>query len=78
MRNSETALLCEIEGFLEVSGLSPTAFGQEVMGDRHLVHRLRSGKSSVTLKTADKIRSFMREWKLKRRPNKRVEARLFA
>jgi hypothetical protein len=58
MRNSQHSLLGEIERFLKTSKLSATAFGEQVMNDRHLVRRLREG-GSVTLKTADKIRSFI-------------------
>jgi hypothetical protein len=58
MRNSQHSLLEDIERFLKASKLSATAFGEQVMNDRHLVKRLRQG-GSVTLKTADKIRSFI-------------------
>jgi hypothetical protein len=53
-------LLCEIEAFLLRTHMGQTRFGVEAMGDRSLVTRLRSGKS-VTLKSADRIRSYMRE-----------------
>jgi 5-formyltetrahydrofolate cyclo-ligase len=62
MQNSNSSLLQEIERFLDRSELSASAFGQEVMGDRHLVRRLRDGKT-VTLPTADKIRGFIKDWK---------------
>ena len=62
MRKSETSLLNEIDEFLSVSNLSATAFGEKVMNDRHLVRRLKNG-GSVTLKTADKIRTFIADWK---------------
>ena len=62
MRKSETSLLNEIDDFLSVSNLSATAFGERVMNDRHLVRRLKDG-GSVTLKTADKIRTFIKNWK---------------
>lgn len=63
MRNAQSSqsdLLTAIEDFLERHSrtLSPTAFGERVNGDRHLVHKLRRGKT-VTLLTADKIRAFI-------------------
>jgi hypothetical protein len=67
MQNSNSSLLREIESFLDSSELSASAFGQEVMGDRHLVRRLRNG-GSVTLPTADKIRGFIKDWKPRRKP----------
>lgn len=70
MRDSETTLLNEIDDFLSVSNLSATAFGEKVMNDRHLVRRLKAG-GSVTLKTAAKIRTFIKNWK----PPKRGRAR---
>jgi phosphopantothenoylcysteine decarboxylase / phosphopantothenate---cysteine ligase len=53
------ALLAEIEAFLAESGLTPTKFGLSAVNDGHLVANLRHG-NSVTLKTADRVRSFMR------------------
>jgi hypothetical protein len=37
-------LLREIEAFLEDTGMTPTAFGLQVMGDKGFVHRLREGR----------------------------------
>lgn len=65
MQNSNSKLLQEIERFLDLSGLSASAFGEEVMGDRHLVRRLRDGKT-VRLPTADTIRGFIKDWKPQR------------
>jgi hypothetical protein len=67
MQNSNSSLLEEIESFLDRSELSASAFGQQVMGDRHLVHRLRGGKT-VRLPTADKIRGFIKDWKPRPKP----------
>jgi len=53
------ALLAEIEAFLAESGLTPTKFGLSSVNDGHLVANLRQG-NSVTLKTADRVRAFMR------------------
>lgn len=60
--SSETKLLAAIKRFLAETGMSQTTFGQESIGERGLVVRLEAGRS-VTLKTADRIRAFMREWK---------------
>jgi phosphopantothenoylcysteine decarboxylase / phosphopantothenate---cysteine ligase len=60
MRPLTPALLAEIETFLADSGLTPTKFGLAAINDGHLVANLRRG-SSVTLKTADRVRAFMRE-----------------
>jgi len=53
------ALLTEIEAFLADTGLTPTKFGLAAVNDGHLVANLRRG-NSVTLKTADRVRAFMR------------------
>ena len=51
-------LLNEIETFLKETGMSATRFGDDAMGDRPLVMRLRAGRD-VKLATVDKIRAFM-------------------
>jgi hypothetical protein len=56
--SSDAALLAEIETFCRDHEISPTAFGEEAIGDRRLVGSLREGRS-VTLRTADQIRAFM-------------------
>lgn len=58
MPNSQAVLLKEIENFLIEQDVSPTAFGDDVMGDRHLVRRLRNG-GLVKMPTADKLRAYM-------------------
>jgi predicted Ser/Thr protein kinase len=74
MSSSQKSLLEEIEAFLELSTLSPTAFGEKAMNDRHLVRRLRDG-GSVTLKTADKLRTFMEAQRPPKRPTRRADHR---
>jgi phosphopantothenoylcysteine decarboxylase/phosphopantothenate--cysteine ligase len=59
MHTMARALLTEIEAFLAESGLTPTKFGLASVNDGHLVANLRRG-NSVTLKTADRVRAFMR------------------
>lgn len=52
-------LLAEIEAFLARTGATPTNFGLAAVNDGHLVANLRKGHS-ITLKTADKVRAYMR------------------
>ncbi len=59
MHTMVRALLTEIEAFLAETGLTPTKFGLASVNDGHLVANLRRG-NSVTLKTADRVRAFMR------------------
>jgi phosphopantothenoylcysteine decarboxylase/phosphopantothenate--cysteine ligase len=58
MSGADKGLLAEIEAFLAHSGLTATKFGIAAVNDGHLVANLRRG-SSVTLKTADKVRAYM-------------------
>src|SRR5262245_42663293 len=59
MHTMARALLTEIEAFLADTGLTATKFGLASVNDGHLVANLRRG-NSVTLKTADRVRAFMR------------------
>jgi phosphopantothenoylcysteine decarboxylase / phosphopantothenate---cysteine ligase len=52
------SLLEEIERFLAVSSMSATKLGLASVNDGHLVANLRRG-SSVTLKTADRVRAWI-------------------
>ncbi len=47
-----------IEGFLESSGLNPTEFGRQAVGDPSFVLHLRRGRSPK-LATADKVLAFI-------------------
>jgi phosphopantothenoylcysteine decarboxylase / phosphopantothenate---cysteine ligase len=58
MSSASKSLLAEIEGFLAGCGQTATKFGIAAVNDGHLVANLRKG-SSVTLKTADKVRAYM-------------------
>ena len=58
MSSTGKSLLAEIERFLARSGLTSTKFGVAAVNDGHLVANLRKG-NSVTLKTADKVRTYM-------------------
>jgi hypothetical protein len=51
-------LLPQIELFLKLSGMTPTKFSHDAMGDRHFVRQLRMGRR-VWPETAAKARAFM-------------------
>lgn len=76
MTRSTDKLLSEIETFIEKHKMSPTAFGEASMGDRHLVRRLKGG-GSVTLDTADRLRVYMAEYRAPR-PKRRAEGNAVA
>lgn len=52
------ALLSDIEAFMATHSLAPTRFGQDAIGDRHLVKQLRDGRR-VWPETEARIRRFM-------------------
>jgi phosphopantothenoylcysteine decarboxylase / phosphopantothenate---cysteine ligase len=58
MSRTARDLLAEIEGFLAAGGVTATKFGLAAVNDGHLVANLRRG-SSITLKTADRVRAYM-------------------
>lgn len=60
--STKDQLLEEIERFLAISGMTPTAFGDKAAGERGLLRRLKAG-GDVTLGTADRIKRFMRDWR---------------
>lgn len=55
---SHEAFIESVEKFLARSGMAPTAFGREAIGDPNLVQDLREGRS-VGLKTAERITAFI-------------------
>lgn len=52
------ALLCEIETFLDKTGMAPSAFGYAAAGDPTLVFDLRDGRE-LRFATSQRIRSFI-------------------
>jgi hypothetical protein len=74
--SSADALLGEIDAFLQRTGITQTQFGQKCMNNGSFIRQLRNG-SGVTLRTLDKVRSFMAEWddNDRRRQKRRAEAR---
>lgn len=67
MNNAGNALLGEIESYCRASGIAESTFGRRAVNDGKLCARLREGKS-VTLETAERIRSFIREHQAPRMP----------
>jgi hypothetical protein len=53
-----SSILKDVETFLQAHDISPTAFGDLAMKDRHLVRQLRAGRYCFP-KTEAKIRNFM-------------------
>lgn len=57
---SETQnLINDVEAYLEKWSVSPTAFGDAALGDRHFVRQLRSGRRCWP-ETESKVREYMR------------------
>jgi hypothetical protein len=50
--------LSKVESFLKESGIKPTEFGRQAIGDPSFILNLRRGRSP-TLITADKIMTFI-------------------
>lgn len=50
--------LADIDAFLELEGMSPTAFGKEAVGDPNLVHDLRNGRMPG-LRLIGSVQAFM-------------------
>ena len=62
-----TALLQEVDAFLQASGMSPTRFSKEATGSNSWYTRLQQGYGT-TIDTADTARAYMaRWWKAKER-----------
>ena len=60
MQNLSKQFHRTLEEFLERSGVKPTEFGRQAVGDPSLVLNLRRGRSP-SLATADRILTFIRE-----------------
>ncbi len=58
MRTISEQFLSRVEAFLRASGLKPSEFGRQSVGDPNLVLNLRRGRSP-TLATADKVLAFI-------------------
>ena len=60
MQNLSKQFHRTLEEFLERSGVKPTEFGRQAVGDPSLILNLRRGRSP-SLATADRILTFIRE-----------------
>ena len=69
--NANQQLLAEIDTFLVMSGMAATTFGKRAANNSQVVERMREG-GSITLKTADRIRRFIRDNVPDERPRRRV------
>lgn len=58
MRSPTDTLLLEVERFLRKTGMAPTSFGSQTVGDPNLVTNLRKGRE-LRFKTTLKVRAFM-------------------
>lgn len=50
----------DVEAYIERTGITPTAFGHRVLGDKRFVWQLRDGRSP-SAKTMDTVLEFIRE-----------------
>jgi hypothetical protein len=57
--SSLAALIRDIEAFCAETQMAETAFGVAALNDGRFIARIRSGTSSPTLKTVDRVRAFM-------------------
>lgn len=62
MPTAEQELLSEILVFIKRHGMSPTAFGMDVLGDPSLIPTLEEGRSP-RLSTVRKIEAYMRGYR---------------
>lgn len=67
---SREELLSEVEAFLAHTGMPNTTLGALALRDPSFVANLRAGRN-ITLRTADRVRTFMRGWKPVRATPKR-------
>lgn len=54
-------LLKQIDEYLAVRGISPYRFGLLAARNGRLVERLRSGKTTITLKTLEQVERYLAE-----------------
>lgn len=70
---THASLVSEIEAFLAESQMTKTAFGLKALNDGTFVGRLKKG-DNVTLKTVDRVRSYIAAERAKMQPPKRRRA----
>lgn len=54
-------LIAEIDDYLQKTGMAPTTFGVRVLNDGKFVGRLRADPLGVTVRTIEKVRTWMCE-----------------
>lgn len=57
-RTFSKRFVAQVEDFLKRTGIKPSEFGQQAVGDRAFITNLRRGRSP-TLATVDKVLAFM-------------------
>lgn len=58
MTHPSVTLLIEITGFLDDTGIAPTIFGRDAVGDPNLLRNLKAGRE-LRSGTAQRVRDFM-------------------
>lgn len=58
LTDADAALLAKIDAFLVVSGIKPSRFGLDTMGDGALISQLRAGRS-LSLRNAEKLLAYI-------------------
>lgn len=59
---TDSELLEQIEGFIADTGMKPSRFGLDAMGDGALIQQLRGGRS-LTLRNASRVIDFMKSFR---------------
>ncbi|MBN9078548.1 MAG: hypothetical protein J0H84_20260 [Rhizobiales bacterium] len=65
-------LISDIREFLSETGMGPSYFGKAACGNSEVVGRLESGRT-ITLETAERIRAFMAERRVRAAPAEAAE-----
>jgi hypothetical protein len=71
MSTTQQILLAEIRAFCAEIGMAETTFGQKAVREWTLVQRLEAGRS-IELKTVDRIRKFIADYRSERERKRRV------
>lgn len=74
---TDEQLVAQIDAFLERTGMAPTRFGLETLGDGGLLKGLREGRS-LSLKNAQKVMLFMEHHRPTAEPTPTESDRPFA
>ncbi|APZ98053.1 hypothetical protein BWQ93_05835 [Sphingopyxis sp. QXT-31] len=59
----EKSLLAEVEAFLERTEVAPSRLGLDALNDGAVVSQLRAGTRSLSLKNADRLLAYMRDYR---------------